>query len=71
MSDATTVDISGIRFSSTVFPTAEDKKLWGSLTPAQRLAVIERDEDAGARSGMAQDASLDEIMAGVRNKAKE
>ncbi len=51
MSDA--VDISRIKFASSVFPTPEDRALWESLTPAERLAIVERDEEAGFRSGAA------------------
>ncbi len=70
MSDAKTVDISGIEFSSTAFPTPEDKALWERLTPAQRRAIVERDEEAGFRSGVAQNASLREIFAEVLADSK-
>jgi hypothetical protein len=39
MSDIKTVDISKVNFTSTVFPTDADMKLWESLTPEQRKAV--------------------------------
>ncbi len=71
MSEAKAVDISGIEFSSTAFPSPEDRALWESLTPAQRLAIIERDEDAGFRSGTARHASMREILAEVRAETKE
>lgn len=54
------------KLSSTVFPTAEDRALWESLSPAERLAIVTRDEDAGARSGVARNASLHEILADLR-----
>jgi hypothetical protein len=63
MSDAKTIDVSRVVFASTTFPTPEDKALWESLTPAERLAVIQRDEDAGFKSGVAGNASLQEIFA--------
>jgi hypothetical protein len=69
MSDA--VDISRIKFASSVFPTPEDRALWESLTPAQRLAIVERDEEAGFRSGVAQNASLQEMLAEIRAEPKE
>jgi hypothetical protein len=69
MSDV--VDISGLKFASTAFPTPEDKALWESLTPAQRLAIIERDEEAGFRSGVARNVSMSEILAEVRAETKE
>jgi hypothetical protein len=65
MSDEKTIDISGIAFSSTVFPTPEDRALWESLTPAERLAIIEHDEEAGFRSGVARNASMHELLAEV------
>lgn len=71
MSDTKAVDISGVVFSSTVFPSSEDRALWESLTPAQRLAVIERDEEAGFRSGVARNASMHEILAEVRAETKK
>lgn len=58
--------MSPTRFSSTVFPSTEDKALWESLSPAERLAIVERDEDAAAKSGVARKATLREILAEVR-----
>lgn len=66
MSATKTVDISHIRFSSTVFPTAGDKALWESLTPQQQLAILRRDEQAGFDSGVADQASMAEILAEAR-----
>jgi hypothetical protein len=71
MSDAKAIDISGVKFSSTVFPSSEDRALWESLTPAEQLAIIERDEEAGFRSGVARHASMREILAEVRAETKE
>ena len=65
MSDTKAVDISGICFSSTVFPTAEDQALWESLTPEQRLAILERDEEEAFRSGVAETLSVKEVIAKV------
>ena len=65
MSDTKAVDISGIRFSSTAFPTAEDQVLWDSLTYEQRLAILVRDEEEGFRSGVAKASSAQEILAEV------
>jgi hypothetical protein len=64
--DIKTIDVSHVTFASTAFPTPEDKALWKSLTPAERLAVIERDEEAGFKSGVASNVSLREILAEVR-----
>jgi hypothetical protein len=63
MSDAKAITA---KFASSVFPTAEDRALWESLSPSERLAVVTRDEDAGARSGVARNASLHEILADLR-----
>ena len=47
MSDTETIDLSHVKFPSTVFPTNEDMKLWESLTFEQRKAVEVRDEEEG------------------------
>lgn len=60
------VDISKINFSSTVFPTAADQTLWSSLSDKQRLAIIERDEEAAFHSGVAPPETKEEILARVR-----
>ena len=69
MTAAKTIDISGIEFSSTVFPTAEDIALWESLSPEERRAVVARDEEAGARSGVAEKESLEQRLHRVRSGA--
>ncbi len=63
MSDAKAIETSRVVFSSTAFPTPEDKALWESLTPAERLAVVARDEGDGFKSGVADNASLREVLA--------
>ncbi|MEX2491037.1 MAG: hypothetical protein WD425_04670 [Nitrospirales bacterium] len=63
MSDIETVDISGIKFSSTVFPSKEDIKLWESLTPEQRKAVEVRDVKEGRASGLAEPCTMADIIA--------
>lgn len=63
MSQAKAVDISHISFTSTVFPTDEDMRLWRSLSPQQQRGVILRDVDDGVRGPAAEKASKDEIMA--------
>lgn len=69
MKDTKTVDVSDIKFASTAFPTDEDMKLWDSLTPEQREAVIIEAEEKGFRSGIAPDESVEERLARVRAKA--
>ncbi len=58
-----TVDISKIKFSSTIFPTPEDMKLWESLTDEQRKAIEIRDEEEGFKSGVAERKSMSELIA--------
>ena len=70
MSDVEAVDISGIKFSSTVFPTPEDMKLWESLTPEQRKAVEIRDEEEGYQSGLAEPCSMQELIAEAKAEMK-
>ncbi len=66
MTETKTIDISNIKFHSTVFPTAEDRELWNRLTDEQRLAIIERDEEEAFQSGVAPHESKEEILARVR-----
>ncbi len=64
--DATdTIDISHVKFTSTVFPTDEDMKLWHSLSAVEQRAVIMRDIKQGLDSAPASKAGKDEIMAEV------
>jgi hypothetical protein len=63
MSDTETIDISEVKFSSTVFPTKEDMKLWESLSLEQRKAVELRDVEEGRASGLAEPCTMDEIIA--------
>lgn len=68
MDEVKTIDIPDFRFASTVFPTDEDKALWARLNDEQRHALIERSEQAGFDSGVAERASLREILAEVRTE---
>ena len=63
MSDIETVDVSWVKFTSTVFPTKEDMHLWESLTPEQRKAVELRDEEEGYKSGLAEPCTMADIIA--------
>ena len=63
MSDIETVDISHVKFTSTVFPTEEDMKLWNSLTLEQKKAVEIRDEEEGYQSGVADPCTMADIIA--------
>ena len=62
----TKIDISNIQFSSTVFPTDEDMKLWHSLSPEEQHAVIRRELDEGEASGIAAPESMEKMMRRVR-----
>jgi len=66
MGKVKTIDVSNIKFNSSVFPTDEDKELWASLSDEQRHAVIEESEQAGFDSGVAERASLHEILSELR-----
>ncbi len=70
MGEQKTTDISRIRFSSTVYPSAEDIKLWESLSPEAQAALIKRDLDEAERSGKAQSATMEELIARVRAKKR-
>lgn len=63
MSKTKPIDISCVKFTSTVFPTDEDMKLWESLTPEQRKAVELRDIEEGRASGLAEPCTMAEIIA--------
>jgi hypothetical protein len=61
-----TDDISHVKFSSTVFPTDEDMKLWNSLSLEQKKAVERRDVQEGIDSGLAEPCSAADILAEVK-----
>lgn len=63
-------DVSHIRFSSTVFPTDEDMKLWDSLTLEEKKAVELRDVKEGEASGLAEPCTAADIMAEVKAEMK-
>ena len=58
-----TDDIFHAKFTSTVFPTDEDMKLWNSLTLEQKKAVEQRDEEKGYQSGIAESRTMQELIA--------
>lgn len=68
MKSADAIDISHITFSSTAFPTAEDMKLWHSLSKAEQHAVVMRDVNEGLSGPAAKNASREELMAKVMAK---
>ena len=61
-----TVDVSHIRFTSTVFPTEADIELWESLSPEEQRAVVARDLDEAEAGGIAKPESIDQVIARVR-----
>jgi len=63
MSDIETIDISHVKFSSTVFPSKDDMKLWDSLSLEQKKAVEIRDEEEGYQSGLAEPCTMADIIA--------
>jgi hypothetical protein len=62
----TKIDVSNVHFSSTVFPTDDDMKLWDSLGPEEQRAVIRRDLDAAEASGKAAPESMEQMIQRVR-----
>ncbi|MDA0240229.1 MAG: hypothetical protein O3A84_09420 [Proteobacteria bacterium] len=66
MSTIKTEDISGISFTSTVFPTEEDRALWESLSDEQRQALIVQSEKSAYESGVSDKASLQELLSETR-----
>ncbi len=59
-----------MKFQLTVFPTAEDIKLWESLSPEQQRAIIAWELDEAERGGAAEDASLDDLISRVRARRR-
>lgn len=70
MSNTDTINISQVKFTSTVVPTDEDIKLWDSLTDAQQKAVIMRELDEAESSGIADPASMADLIAEARAELK-
>jgi len=66
-----TIDISQIKFSSTVFPTPEDMKLWECLTDEQRKAIEIRDEEEGFKSGVAEHKSMSQLISEAKAEIKK
>lgn len=62
MNDTKTIDVSHIKFSSTVNPTEEDMKLWESLSPEEQRAVARRDLDEAEASGIVEHQSIDQTI---------
>lgn len=52
------IDVTKLKFSSHVFPTAEDAELWNSLTPEQQREYVQHDLRQAQNSGI---ASQDEV----------
>ena len=65
MSNTKSTDISGIRFTSTAFPTPEDMRLWHSLSAEQQRAIIMADVKEGLEGPPAPRSTKDELMADV------
>ena len=70
MSNTDTINISHIKFASTVIPTEADVKLWASLSEAQKKAVIERELYEAEASGIAEPQSMADLIAEARAELK-
>ena len=57
-------------FESTVYPTTSDIKLWESLSPELQRAIITRELEEAEESGVAEDVSMDDLMARVRARKR-
>ena len=55
-----------VEFTSTVFPTEADMKLWNSLSADQQRAHIVAAEEAGFKSGTAPTESMEDRLERVR-----
>lgn len=69
MSEVKEIDVSAIAFSSTVFPSEGDMKLWNGLSAEQQRAVVKRDLDEAEASGVAEAETAEEIIGRVRAQA--
>ena len=67
MNEVKDIDISEIKFSSTVFPSEEDMKLWSELGAEKQRAIIARDLDAAEASGIAPAETAQQIIERVRS----
>lgn len=66
MADVKSIDVSQIRFNSTVFPTEEDMTLWNGLTPEEQRAVIRRDLDEAEAGGIAKPEAAEAVIQRMR-----
>ena len=71
MNETKMIDISHIRFTSTVFPTDEDMKLWDSLSAEERRAVVRRDLDEAEASGIAEPETIEQVIERVRAEIRK
>ena len=69
MSGTDTIDVSHVKFTSTVMPTDEDIALWESLSEAEQEAVLDRELAEAEASGTAPKQTMAEIIAEARAKA--
>ena len=70
MNEVKDIDISEIKFSSTVFPSEEDMKLWSELSAEEQRAVIARDLEAAEASGIAPVETAQQIIERVRAQSR-
>ena len=70
MSKEKTNSLPEVEFESTVYPTANDIKLWESLSPELQRAIIARELDEAERSGEAASVSMDDLITRVRARRR-
>jgi len=68
MNETEAIDVSHIQFTSTVYPTENDMKLWHSLSAEEQHAVIMRDVEEALKSGIAEEQSMAEVIAEAREE---
>ena len=66
MRNTEAIDISHVKFTSAAEPTAEDMKLWDTLSNDEKIAVIDRDLAEAEASGIAEPETMAERIERVR-----
>lgn len=70
MTKTDTIGVTHHSFTSTVFPTDEDMKLWESLSPSDQRSVLLGKIKEGLDSKPAENSSKAEIMSEVLSEVK-
>lgn len=68
MNDKKQIDVSHIQFTSTVFPTKDDIKLWDSLSSAEQWAVTMHRLNSKEANTISPSEPMEKLIARVRAK---